>query len=146
MNIIKRRHQIDHSTEFDQFLEHFFAPARSFSELKSGVLTPLTDIVETDAHYEIRVDLPGVKKDQVQVSLENGVLSIEATIEAENSQENSGKILRKERRVGNYLRRFSLGDNLAESDTTAQLTDGVLTLQIPKQKVTPSQPKKIAVN
>ncbi len=145
MNIISKRRHIDPSTEFDQFLEHFFAPVRSFSELKSGLLTPLTDIVETDTQYEIKVDLPGVKKEQVHVSLEKGVLSIEASIEEENTQEKDGQTLRKERRTGNYLRRFSLGDNLAESDTTAQFTDGVLTLLIPKQKPNQSQPQKITV-
>jgi HSP20 family protein len=146
MNIISRRRtQVDPSTEFDQFLEHFFAPVRSYSELKSGLLTPHTDIVETDDQYEIKVDLPGIKKENINIHLEKGVLSIEAQTQSENTEEKAGQIIRQERRVGKYLRRFSLGENLAESDTTAQFTDGVLTLQIPKQKPQPAQLQKIAI-
>ena len=63
----------------------------------------------------------------------------------ENTEEKAGQIIRQERRVGKYLRRFSLGENLAESDTTSQFIDGVLTLQIPKHKPQPTQLQKIAI-
>ena len=98
-----------------------------------------TDIKETDSEYEMTIDLPGFKKDEVSVSLENGYLTVSASKglqkdEAENEAERKkGKYIRRERYCGSCQRSFYVGDALTVEDIKANFKHGILNLVIPKK-------------
>ena len=91
-----------------------------------------TDVTEKDGHYEIAVDLPGFKKDEVSLTLEDGYLTIQTNKSLEKDEKNKkGQVLRQERYAGNMARSFYVGDELKESDVHAKFEDGVLHITIP---------------
>jgi len=89
-----------------------------------------TDIKETDHSYQLMVDLPGFKKEDIKVSLDNGYLTIEAERRHESEDKNS-KFLRRERHYGMMKRSFYVG-NMNLEDLKGEFKDGVLALEIPK--------------
>ena len=92
-----------------------------------------TDVREHEDSYEVDIDLPGFHKDQIQLSLENGCLTVTASKEVEKDQTRKGKVIRQERFDGTLQRSFYVGKSLTEKDITAKLEHGVLSLTIPKQ-------------
>ena len=101
-----------------------------------------TDVHENEDGYELDIDLPGFKKDDIKLSLENGYLFISANKEHENDEKNEkGKVIRKERYSGSMQRSFYVGDAIEEGDVKAKFEDGVLKLSVPK-KDTDKVPEK----
>lgn len=98
-----------------------------------------TDVHEHEDHYEVDIDLPGFKKDEIQLELNNGYLLVSAA--KEHEQENKGKAIRKERYSGSMQRSFYIGEQLTEEDIKAKFEHGVLSLEIPK-KDAPKIPEK----
>ena len=93
-----------------------------------------TDIREHDAGYELDIDLPGFKKDEIKVELENGYLTISATKGADNDEQNKkGKYIRRERYAGTMQRSFYVGDDVTQEDIKAKFENGILRLSIPKK-------------
>ena len=94
-----------------------------------------TDLKEQDEGYELSIDLPGFKKDQIDLQLQNGYLTITATKGVEEDEKNKkGKIVHQERYSGSMSRSFYIGESLTEEDVKAKFEDGVLTLEFPKEK------------
>ena len=94
-----------------------------------------TDLKEQDDGYELTVDLPGFKKDQIQLHLENGYLTIQAAKGLEEEQKDTnGRIVHQERYTGSMARSFYVGESLTEEDVKARFEDGVLTLNFPKEE------------
>ena len=94
-----------------------------------------TDVHEHEDCFEAAVDLPGFKKDEVTITLENGYLVIEAAKGLDkDTKDKKGKIVRQERYAGSMQRSFYVGDNLTEEDIKAKMEDGVLKLTIPKKE------------
>ena len=96
-----------------------------------------TDVKQKDGNYELEMELPGFKKDDVQLSLENGYLNIRAAHnDNKDEKDKDGKIVRKERYTGAVERSFYVGDNITEDDVHAKFEDGMLliTLPDPEQK------------
>ncbi len=106
-----------------------------------------TDVKESDDSYELAMDLPGFKKDEITVGLENGVLTIRAAKGLDQEEKDNDRFIRRERYAGVCERSFYVGDALTEEDIKGQFKHGVLTLQIPKMdaKVLPPQKKYIAI-
>lgn len=100
------------------------------------------DISETDEALVIRASLPGIRKEDVNIEVHEGVLTISATREQE-SEEQGEKFYRRERRVGSVSRRVALPTMVSDDQADAELKDGVLTLRLPKSKK--DSPKKISV-
>ena len=98
----------------------------------SGFFSPRVDVVDRDDHIEITAELPGVNKEDLHVTLENGVLTLEAEVNQEDKEEKKGKVIRQERRYGKYVRHFSLGEGINQEDINANFKDGVLKLTAPK--------------
>ena len=95
----------------------------------------LTDVRDHEDHYEVEIDLPGFKKDQIQVELHDGTLTITAQKGLEQNDKNSeGKYVRQERYSGMMSRSFYVGENITEEDIKAKFEDGVLKLNIPKKE------------
>ena len=98
-----------------------------------------TDIRETDKTYELDIDLPGFKKDEIQVELENGYLTIRAEKGLnKDEQDKKGRYIRQERYAGAMQRSFYIGDTVTEADVKAKFEDGVLNICVPK-----AEPKKL---
>ena len=102
---------------------------------KNAARVMKTDLKEHDEGYELSVDLPGFKKDQIELQLQNGYLTISATkgVEADG-KDKKGKIVHQERYTGSMTRSFYIGENVSEEDVKAKFEDGVLTLDFPKEK------------
>ena len=102
-----------------------------------------TDIREHDAGYELDIDLPGFKKDEINVELENGYLTISAAKGLDkDEQDKKGKYIRKERYAGAMQRSFYVGDAVTEEDVKAKFEDGILKLSIPKKDAKEVETKK----
>ena len=94
-----------------------------------------TDVKETDSGYEVDIDLPGFKKDEINVQLDNGYLSISAAKGLDNEEKNKeGKYIRKERYAGAMSRSFYVGDAITQEDIKAKYESGILRLSIPKKE------------
>lgn len=95
-----------------------------------------TDVKETDQGYEIDIELPGYKKEDVKAQLKNGYLIIQATQNVKNDQkDNGGKYIRRERFSGSVSRSFYVGEKITENDIHAKFEDGILKLSLPKAEV-----------
>ena len=95
-----------------------------------------TDIKETDDNYELIVDLPGFKKDEIKVSLEDGYLTIEAAkgLDEDEQEKDTGKYIRRERYAGSCERSFYVGEDITEEDIKGEFKHGILTLNVPKKE------------
>ena len=127
---------------FDSFFDGFpFCDDRDFKHLerklygRKAARMMRTDIKEKGDSYELIVDLPGFKKEEVKVSLENGYLTVCAEKETEKDQKekNSERYICKERCTGACERSFYVGEDLAQEDIKAEFKHGVLKLFIPKK-------------
>ena len=134
--------RIDPFSEFDELLQNFWNPARRMQESSASQL-PAIDIHETDTGYEVTAELPGVKKEDLQVTVKDGVLTINAESKYEH-EEKKGRLIRQERRYGKFVRSMRLGNDVDEANIKADYKDGVLHLTLPK--VEEKQPKQIDVN
>lgn len=92
-----------------------------------------TDVKETENGYEVEMDLPGFKKDEITVDLNNGVLTVRAAKGLDQDEENDKRYIRRERYAGVCERSFYVGDALSEEDIRGKFQHGVLTLNIPKK-------------
>lgn len=106
-----------------------------------------TDIKENDGSYELTVDLPGIKKENIKAELNDGYLVITAENNTSNDEkDDNGKYIRRERYQGSYSRSFYVGDSITEEDIKAKFENGTLTLDIPKKEALPEkQTKYIAI-
>ena len=102
-----------------------------------------TDVREHDKGYELDVDLPGFKKDEINIGLENGYLTISASKGLDKDEEDKkGKYIRKERYAGAMQRSFYVGDGITQEDVKAKYEDGILKISIPKKDVKAVEEKK----
>ncbi len=102
-----------------------------------------TDIREHDEGYEVDIDLPGFKKDEISIELENGYLTVSAAKGLDKDEEDKkGKYIRKERYAGAMQRSFYVGENLTDEDIKAKYENGILKLSVPKKPAKAVEAKK----
>ena len=124
---------------FDEFFDDDFPmiPMRSIRNPlygKNAKNLMKTDVRETDNTYELDVDLPGFKKDEVQLDLKDGYLTISAAKGLDNDQEDKkGKYIRQERYAGACSRSFFVGEEIEPRDVSAKFEDGILRVSLPKR-------------
>ena len=116
--------------DFDLFDEMFRDPF--FNEEESKLMK--TDIKEKKDKYIIDIDLPGYEKEGIKIEIQDGYLTVHASINKEENDEEKGKYVRKERYAGECSRNFYVGDNIKEEDVKAKFKNGTLTLEIPKKE------------
>ena len=105
-----------------------------------------TDVRETEDTYELDVDLPGFKKDEVTLELKDGVLTIQAVKGLDKDEtDKKGKYIRQERYAGACSRSFYVGDAVEPEDVSARFEDGILTISVPKN-VNKQLPKNSAIS
>ena len=102
-----------------------------------------TDIKEFDDKYEVEIDLPGFKKDEIGIELENGYLTVSAAKGLDKDEEDKkGKYIRKERYAGAMQRSFYVGEYVTQEDIKAKYENGILRLSVPKKEAKPVETKK----
>lgn len=122
---------------FDDFFDFPAMPAR---QQTAPIMK--TDVREHEHGYELDVDLPGIKKEDVKVKLDDGYLTITATSAQNNDEKDKkGNYIRRERFSGSYSRSFYVGDEVKETDIKAKYDNGVLQLSIPKIEAKPQKPE-----
>ena len=126
---------------FDDLMSFEFPSFADFGNIdyklycKRAAQVMKTDVNETEAGYEVDIDLPGFKKDEITLSLENGYLIVSAAKGLDqDSKDKKGKVIRQERYAGAMPRSFYVGENVTEEDIKAKFEDGVLKLDIPKKE------------
>lgn len=110
----------------------------------TGSLWPRIDISEEDKTYRIRADLPGMKKEDIDVSIEGDTLTISGT-KVDESREEEGKYSHYERSYGNFERSFTIPDNVDSENVSASYKNGVLELELTKTAESKTKGKKIEV-
>lgn len=127
---------------FESALRRFFAPVAF--ETGTPALKMRIDVAENDNAYEVKADIPGVKKEDINVRIDGNVVQIDAEVKREKETKGDGdKVLRSERYYGSVSRTFSLADDVDDSKAEAKYADGVLTLKLPKKATVAS--KKVTV-
>ena len=123
---------------FDEFMDDFMMNrgARSVQNVMK------TDIKETDDSYELKIEMPGYRKEDVKAQLKDGYLTISAETDNSSEEKNEeGKYIRRERYTGAVSRSFFVGKDLTEEDIKARFENGILHIALPKEA-----PKKIEEN
>jgi HSP20 family protein len=116
----------------ESMFKRFMAPMRL--ELDNGSLEMRVDINEANGAYKVRADLPGVKKEDINVRIDGNIVQIDAEVKQEKeTKDKAGKVLRSERYQGAVSRTFSLPQDVDDAKATAKYDDGVLTLELPKK-------------
>ena len=141
MNIIKR----DDFFDFDKFFNGFYPPS-SAKQKTNTAINPRVDIYHTENSYELIAELPGISKDNITVTVKDGILMIEASNEKEGSEKATGELLRRERHLGKFVRSFDLGQDIEQTEIKASFKNGLLMLMIPKAKEIVPETQKIEIH
>ena len=126
---------------FDDFMDFPFGGKKINTMMK-------TDIWDTDSSYELDIDMPGFKKEDIKAQLKDGYLTISASTSANNDeQDKDGRYIRRERYAGSCSRSFYVGEGVKEEDIRAKFENGILKLSIPKVENKPQveEQKYIAI-
>ena len=133
---------------FDDLMDFDFPVFKGFGDVdkklygKHAAQMMKTDVHEHEDKYEVDIDLPGFKKDEITLNLEKGYLTVSAAKGLDKDEKDKkGKLIRQERYAGAMQRSFYVGENLTEEDVKAKFEDGVLKLTVPKKEA-PKVPEK----
>ena len=126
----------------DAFERNFFGGRNPLYGKHSKILMK-TDVKETETGYELDIDLPGFKKDEISAHLEDGYLTVSAAKGVDKDEkDNEGRYIRRERYSGSMTRSFYVGNAVTEEDIKAKYEDGILSLSIPKKDPKAVEAKK----
>lgn len=128
--------------ELDHFVNNLFGGSRSANVREPKYLPPV-DVSETQSAYKVRVELAGVSRDDLDVTIDEGVLTISAERKDQHDEEVDGKVIRRERRYGKFQRSLKLAEEIVEEEVAARYDNGVLVLEVPKAEQ--KQPRKVDV-
>ena len=121
---------------FDDFMDFPFGGKKINTMMK-------TDIRDTDSSYELDIDMPGFKKEDIKAQLKDGYLTISASTSANNDeQDKDGRYIRRERYAGSCSRSFYVGEGVKEEEIRAKFENGILKLSIPKVENKPQVEEK----
>ncbi len=135
-NKLQNRRDYSLDRDFDDGFSDIFDSFFGFPSLprkgnRYGVLK--TDISEYDDKYELSVEVPGLNKKDININLNNGYLTLSANSKKEDKEtDKKGNIIRQERFVGSYSRSYFVGKDVKRSDISANMNDGILTIEIKK--------------
>lgn len=128
----------------DNFFDDFSRPMRrpfGFGDNQVSVMK--TDVKEKDDSFELDIDLPGYRKEDVTAHLKDGYLTISAeTKSSDDEKDEKGKYIRRERYYGSCSRSFYVGDAVTQEDIKARFDNGILKVSVPKKEKTPEVEKK----
>lgn len=124
--------------DFDLFGDMFRDPF--FTEGESKVMK--TDIKEKKDKYLIDIDLPGYEKENIKIDVEDGYLTVHATVDSDKEEKEEGKFVRKERYMGSCSRSFYVGNEVKSEDIKASFKNGTLKIEVPKKEEQAKLPDK----
>ena len=131
---------------FDDFFDFPFYDDRAEKKLYGHHAANLmkTDIQEHEDGYTLEMDLPGFKKEEIQIELNNGYMTISAAkgLDEDEKDKKSGKYIRRERYTGSCQRSFYVGEDVTEEDIKAEFKHGILKLFVPKKEAKPAVEQK----
>ncbi len=125
----------------DIFDDPFFGGRLTFPRHEENKIMK-TDVKELKDKFEISIDLPGYDKENLEMSIEDGYLTVHAKTSKENEDKEEGKFVRKERFFGECSRSFYVGDDITEEDVKATFKNGTLTIDVPKKEEHKALPEK----
>ncbi|MDY5985414.1 Hsp20/alpha crystallin family protein [Sporofaciens sp. SGI.106] len=133
---------------FDDFMDGFAFPdidKKLYGKHASHIMK--TDVREKDNTYEVDIDLPGFKKDEIQIQLEKGYVTVSAAKGLDKDEKDKkGKYIRRERYAGNVSRSFYVGEHVQKEDIHPKFENGILSFTVPKeQKVLENDPHSISI-
>ena len=121
--------------DFEKEFEKSMFPAKNPLYGKHAKNLMKTDVRETDDAYEVDIDLPGFKKDEVTAELKDGYITISASmgLDKDEKDKKTGKYIRKERYAGSMSRSFYVGEDVTQDEISAKFENGILQLKVPKK-------------
>ncbi|HXF66945.1 MAG TPA: Hsp20/alpha crystallin family protein [Burkholderiales bacterium] len=128
---------------FDELFRGFFVRPIGFESGRAAAAPFRVDVTENESSYTLLAELPGVKKEDINVTIDGDTVAISAEVKQEKDVKNGGQVLRSERYYGKLYRAFTLGQAVDESSAQAKYTNGVLELTLPKKAAV--QAKRITV-
>ncbi len=146
MQLTRRSETWDPFQEIDELktrVNRLFGLTKWDGDLADWV--PSCNVSEDEKEYRVRMELPDIKKEDVKVNMENGVLVVQGE-RKEEKEERGVRFHRRELSYGKFLRRFTMPEEVDESKIQASFRDGMLNLVITKSKVKPTQVKEIPIN
>ncbi len=132
--------------DIDQFVNGLIGATRPDTGSREAQYSPAVDVFENDDAYTVRIDLAGVSTDDLDVTIDAGVLTIVADRPSDyndGGDGGDGKIIRRERRYGRFSRSIALAEDVLEDSIAARYENGVLTLNLPK--AVKKQPRKVNI-
>ncbi len=125
---------------FDDFFEDFANPARNLVRYNTPTTSIMrTDVKESASGYELDIDLPGYKKEDVKAELKDGYLTIHAETKSnQDEKDKDGKYIRRERYYGSCSRSFYVGEDITQDEIKAKFEDGILKVAVPKKEAKPA--------
>ena len=127
---------------FDDLFRGFFVRPVSF-DAPAGAAQFRVDVSENEKAYTLRAEIPGVKKEDIHVTIDGDTVTVSAEVKNEKEVKNGDRVLRSERYYGKVYRAFTLGQPVDEAGTSAQYVNGVLELTLPKKAA--AQAKRITI-
>ena len=154
MNRVRLNPQRNSLFDLDNFFNGFYQPApavKSASKTEGRVFSPRVDIYEQEDSYQLIAELAGFSKENINITVDDSVLTIEANNEVVASDEveteqPKAKVLRKERISGKFARSFNLGQDINAAGIQAEFKDGLLTLTVPKVEESVKKPLQIDIH
>ena len=128
---------------FDDLMKGFLVRPVAAAEAGETVRRIRIDVAEKDGEYKVLAEIPGVKKDDIQVDIEGDVVSIAAETRAEKDVKEGERVIHSERFFGKISRSFRLGQEVDQAKASAKYTDGVLELVLPKK--TAASAKRVTI-
>ncbi|MFN3884452.1 MAG: Hsp20/alpha crystallin family protein [Rhodocyclaceae bacterium] len=128
---------------FDDFFRGFFVRP---IEMGKGIEAPdmKVDVKENDKAFVIHAEMPGIKKEDIHVTIDGPIVSISAERKEEKEEKEGGRVIRSERYFGKVSRSFNLGQDIDDATASAKFTDGVLELTLPKKAQ--AQAKRLTID
>ena len=117
---------------FDDSFGNFFG--QDARELSQALRSPALDVSESDSAYTVKLDMPGVPKEAVKITVDGRRINIEAEQNKEEEKKEGERVLYRERSVSRFARSFTLPQEISESDSSASMEHGVLTLRLAKRQ------------
>jgi len=129
------------SQSMDEWMNRFLRPRRALLDVSTLDIT--IDVTENDSAYTVKAEIPGVKKEDINVSIDGNLVSISAEVKREKEEKKGDKVLREERFYGAMSRSFTLPTEVDQAQAKAEYANGVLALTLPKKPG--SQSKKLEI-
>jgi HSP20 family protein len=126
---------------FDDTFQRFFNPVPA---MESASRNPALDVAESERHYLVSMELPGIAKDDVKLTIEGRRVSVNAQSRREASRKDGERVIYRERSSASFARRFTLPEEIDEAASEARLEHGVLSLTLAKKR--PSASKQLTIN